>query len=180
MGRVRIEPRSNTTIDIFVTHTIADSGTKMANNTWYRVKQVEELMDRYIKKSDADAVILGGDFNTPPKMDPDEPYYIIQKFMQNSAEQFFNQLKEWLLPKFATYGNQRNSFSYMYDPITYDYIFYKGMNFQTLMWTNFFELPFLKTNITEAQNEVFITLSDHEPVISTVYVQKWGTNWPYI
>ena len=63
MGRVRIEPMANTTIDIFVTHTIADSGTKMANNTWYRVKQVEELMEKHVKMSTADAVILGKTVN---------------------------------------------------------------------------------------------------------------------
>ncbi len=45
--------------------------------------------------------------------------------MRNSAEEMFHKLREWLTPKFATYGNQRNSFSYMYDPITYDYIFHK-------------------------------------------------------
>ena len=54
-----------------------------------------------------------------------EPYYIIQQFMHNACEELFRQLKEWLLPKFATYGNQRNSFSYMYDPVTYDYIFHR-------------------------------------------------------
>ena len=125
VGRVRIEPMANTTVDVFVTHTIADSGTKMANNTWYRVKQVEELMESHVKKSTADAVILGGDFNSPPKMEPGEPYEIVQRFMKNSAEEIFSKLKEWLMPKFATYGNQRNSFSYMYDPTTYDYIFHK-------------------------------------------------------
>ncbi len=43
MGRIRIEPKANFTVDIFVTHTIADSGTKLANNTWYRVKQVSMI-----------------------------------------------------------------------------------------------------------------------------------------
>ena len=69
IGRVRIEPQFNQTIDVFVTHTIAD-GTKMANETWYRVKQAEELVDSYLKKSTADAVILGGDFNAPPILKP--------------------------------------------------------------------------------------------------------------
>jgi len=179
IGRVRIEPKFNTTVDVFVTHTIAD-GTKMANETWYRVKQAEELVDSYLKKSTADAVILGGDFNAPPILKPGEPYYIIQQFMHNACEELFRQLKEWLLPKFATYGNQRNSFSYMYDPVTYDYIFHRSMNPTTITWANWFELPILNTNITKAQKEVFITLSDHEPVISTIYVKKFSKNWPYI
>ena len=155
------------TIDLFVTHTIADSGTTKANDTWYRyklttyllfflnfsvvllfrnnfsyqifiknkdvylytfrVKQVEELMDSFIKNSKADAVILGGDFNTPPLMDPGQPYEIIQRYMNNSCAEFWAKMEEWLLPKFATYGNARNSFSYTYDPITYDYVFHKRL-----------------------------------------------------
>ena len=59
VGRVRIQPKQDVFIDVFVTHTIADSGTTMYNNSWARIKQVEELMDSYILKSDADAVILG-------------------------------------------------------------------------------------------------------------------------
>jgi len=179
VGRVRIEPKLNTTIDVFVTHTIAD-GTTMVNETWYRIKQAEELVETYLKKSTADAVILGGDFNAPPILKPGTPYYIIQQFMQNACEELFRQLKEWLLPKFATYGNQRNSFSYMYDPVTYDYIFHKSMSPGTITWANWFELPILHTNITEAQKEVFITLSDHEPVISTIYVKKFSQIWPFI
>jgi len=179
IGRVRIEPKPNTTVDIFVTHTIAD-GTKMVNESWYRVKQAEELVDSYLKKSTADAIILGGDFNAPPILKAGEPYFIIQQFMHNACEELFRRLKEWLLPKFATYGNQRNTFSYMYDPVTYDYIFHRSMNPQTLTWANWFELPILNTNITEAQKEVFITLSDHEPVISTIYVKKFSKTWPYI
>ena len=73
------------------------------------------------------SLILGGDFNSPPIMEPEQPYQIIQKYMKNSAAEFWQKLEEWLLPKFATYGNQRNSFSYMYDPITYDYIFHKRL-----------------------------------------------------
>ncbi len=40
--------------------------------------KVEELMDSHIRKSKADLVILGGDFNTPPKTNPGEPYQIVQ------------------------------------------------------------------------------------------------------
>ena len=44
VGRIQIEhpanltagQPSNMTIDVFVTHTIADSGTTKANDTWYR------------------------------------------------------------------------------------------------------------------------------------------------
>jgi hypothetical protein len=169
VGRVRIEPRPNTTVDVFVTHQIAD-GTNIYNATWYQIKQAEELVESYMKTSTADAVILGGDLNAPPIMEPGTPYYIIQHFMQNACEESFCQLN----PKFATYGNERNSFSYMHDPVTYDYIFHKSMSPGTITWANWnwLELPILYTNITQAQKEVFITLSDHEPVISTIYVKK--------
>ena len=101
---------------------------KIISNCFFtcRVKQVEELMDSYIKKSKADAVILGGDFNTPPLMDPGQPYEIIQRYMKNSCAEFWAKMEEWLLPKFATYGNAHNSFSYIYNHITYHYVFHKS------------------------------------------------------
>ena len=83
-------------------------------------------MESYIKKSKADAVILGGDFNTPPLMDPGQPYEIIQRYMKNSCAEFWAKMEEWLLPKFATYGNAHNSFSYIYNHITYHYVFHKS------------------------------------------------------
>jgi hypothetical protein len=46
--------------------------------------------------------------------------------MTNSIEEFFYKLNEWLDAKYATYGNTQNTFSgFLYDPIIYDYIFYK-------------------------------------------------------
>ena len=174
VGRVRIEPRPNTTVDVFVTQTIADHGTKMENNTWYRVKQVEELVDRFLKNSTADVIILGGDFNTPPILKPGEPYNMIHQFMNNACEAFtwsrFHPFRECLAPKFATYGNQRNSFSYMYDPLIQDYIFYKRIHSGISTFAFGFELPSFQTNIIQNQKEVSITLSDHEPLISTIYL----------
>ena len=70
VGRVRIAPRPELEIDVFTTHTIANSGTSMANNTWYRVKQVEELMEKYVSASTAQGVVLAGDFNTAPIQEP--------------------------------------------------------------------------------------------------------------
>ena len=70
---MQIEPKPYTTIDVFVTHTIADTKPNpihTVNETWYRVKQAEELVESYLKKSKADAIILGGDFNTPPILNP--------------------------------------------------------------------------------------------------------------
>ena len=52
VGRIQIEhpanltagQPSNMTIDLFVTHTIADSGTTKANDTWYRYKLTTYLL----------------------------------------------------------------------------------------------------------------------------------------
>ena len=108
-----------------MTHTIADSGTTMANNSEYRILQVQELMNERINQSKADAIILGGDLNATPDMTHDAPYEIIQRTMKNSAAEVWHNSQEWLTPKFATFGNKRNLFFNTYDPITYDYIFHK-------------------------------------------------------
>ena len=64
VGRVQIEPVKNLTMDIFVTQTAKDPDPSHGyNNSYYRVRQVQELMDSYIRKSEADIVILGGDLN---------------------------------------------------------------------------------------------------------------------
>ena len=199
IGRVRIEPKPNLTIDVFVTHTIADSGITVYNNTYARIKQVEELMDSYILKSTADAVILGGDFNTGPSMNPGDPFQIIvSKGMTNSIQEIFYKLDEWLQPRFSTYGNPRNTYSFEYSPIIYDYIFHRTVSKMTVCWTNWFELPLFTTKLlgemlhetanysselSSADNigkSLIVSLSDHEPVISTLYIRKWSDRFPYL
>jgi len=200
IGRVRIEPKPGLKIDVFVTHTIADSGTTMYNNTWARIKQVEELMDSYILKSDADAVILGGDFNTGPEKTEGSPFQILtSRGLTNSVQEIFYKLDAWLHTEFSTYGNPRNTFSYTYSPIIYDYIFHRTVTPRTVCWTNWFELPLFTTKLLggaleslrsplntssaatlEAGQSLTISLSDHEPVISTLYVRKWSSTFPYL
>lgn len=48
VGSASLEPAPGLSLDVFTTHTISDSGTTMANNTWYRVKQVEEIMREHV------------------------------------------------------------------------------------------------------------------------------------
>jgi len=198
VGRVRIQPRPEVSVDIFVTHTIADSGTTMYNNTWARIKQVEELMDKYVLKSDADAVILGGDFNTGPEKAEGSPFQILlNKGMTNSVQEIFYKLDEWLKVQYTTYGNPRNKFSNMYPPIIYDFIFHRTVHPRTVCWTNWFEVPYFTTqlfgggltkspvNASSAADlpvgkSLTISLSDHEPVISTLYVRKWSSKFPYV
>lgn len=70
VGRVRINPMPGVEMDVFVTHTAADPDPSHGyNNSYYRIRQVDELMDKFINKATADVVILGGDFNAGPNQE---------------------------------------------------------------------------------------------------------------
>ena len=57
VGRVRIMPVSNLSVDIFVTHTAADPNPYHGyDNSYYRFQQIKELLESFIDKSDADIV----------------------------------------------------------------------------------------------------------------------------
>ena len=34
--------------------------------------------------------------------------------------------------------------------------------------------------VDKSRHEKMISLSDHEPVISTIYIKKWNIWWPYL
>ncbi len=61
---------------------------------------------------------------------------MIRSYMKNSIEEIFYKLKAWLGPRFATYGNKANTFSYMFDSIIYDYIFHRSNREDVHVWTN--------------------------------------------
>jgi len=87
--------------------------TYLLTELWMEAdQQTKEFVDRYLKKSTADAIIMGGNFNTPPILKPGEPYKVIRQFMNNAWEEFtwikFHLFKECLGSKFAMYGNLRN------------------------------------------------------------------------
>lgn len=68
VGRVRVRPMDNVTLDVFITHTAADPDPSHGyNNSYYRVRQVRELVDVYLNRSTADVMFLGGDFNAGPE-----------------------------------------------------------------------------------------------------------------
>lgn len=120
---------------------------------------------------------------------------MVRSLMTNCVEEIFYKLNAWLNPDFATYGNKRNNWSNKYSPIMYDYIFYKSWNDGVTVWTNWFELPFFKTKLFAGMEEEEeeeeetegkegkkrekreakakdVSLSDHEPVTSTIHVWK--------
>jgi endonuclease/exonuclease/phosphatase family metal-dependent hydrolase len=172
VGRVRVEPYRDMIVDVFVTHTAAED-----YNRYYREKQVNQLLG-LVQRSDADFVILGGDFNVDPRM-KESSFLDIEQIMINSIDEFFKKIALWLNPKRATYGNPNNTYSNNYSPVTYDYIFHKA-NKQNMIWTDFFDVPFLKTfnhlagkNHTLCTNLSEISLSDHEAVTSHLVLWKY-------
>jgi len=165
IGRVRIEPYDDHIVDVFLTHTCASD-----YNSWYRQKQVKQLVEA-VKKSDADFVILGGDFNADPVVNKEETTLKdINDLMTSSVNEIFNKIKDWLIPKRATYGNPANSYSFKYNPVHYDYIFHKA-NHNNTMWTRLFDIPVFKT-WKDDQHEV--SFSDHEAVTAQLFLKKYN------
>ena len=75
----------------------------------------------------------------------------------------------WLTnPDLATYGNERNSYSSMYPPVVYDYLFYKTGSDDVTARTWYFWMPPL-TFLHEGRE---LSISDHEAIAATIYVQK--------
>jgi len=181
VGRVRIEPVPNTTVDIFVTHTAASD-----YNAYYRQIQTKEVIE-HVKKSTADFAILGGDFNIDPRMTNETTYKDLTTELRSAMQEFFVYLEELLSPKRATYGNPENTYSSSFGPQLYDYIFHRSKGWNSVV-INLFEVPFLKALIKKAvpdpspegknttllkESPVLVSLSDHEAITSHLYLFKY-------
>ena len=159
IGRVRINPVSDLSVDVFVTHTIADSGKDwLYNNTRVRIDQIQELMNSYVVKSDADVVILGGDFNTAPSNNTNSPFEIVKLDGMADTEEVVIGESKWLKPKYATYANDRNPFSgHLYSPTIMDYLFYQTRANGVTVTPIDFKLPLLTTNVVNEANIINIS-----------------------
>jgi len=166
VGHARVSPVPGYLVDVFVTHTCAGD-----YNHYYREKQVKELVE-IVERSDADFVILGGDFNVDPAVNVNETTLAdIKSVMVNSIEEFFQKLEAWLIPNKATYGNPANTYSSQYAPVLYDYIFHRPRDNNTI-WTNYFEVPFLKFLKNDGYNQSETSFSDHEAVTAKLHLWK--------
>lgn len=173
-GRVRIEPQENLTVDVFLTHTCAND-----ENNWCRDAQILQLVGA-VRKSAADFVILGGDFNLDPRAN-ETGYHTLKEELISSMEEFFKHISDWLVPSRASYGNPRNTYSNSYSPVLYDYIWHKA-NRRNSVWTNIFDVPFLTTVKTSLKmedhsglfqpREERISFSDHEAVTASLLLIK--------
>jgi len=166
VGRVMVSPRENLHVDVLVTHTISEEA-----NSQTRENQADELVE-VIKKSPAHFVILGGDFNAAPTSEGDRTYHTVKEVMTDAFQEIKAALSAWLDPRFATFGNSRNTYTGgKSDPVIYDYIFHKKNTEQAAMiWTNWFYLPFL--NKIKESDQSTISLSDHEAVTSHIFMWK--------
>merc|ERR1712029_1282308 len=77
-GQVRISPLPNLLVDVFVTHTCAVGADY--SNSYYREHQVQELIGWVNKTS----------------------YHNLKTAMVSSMEEFFLDIKEWLIPSKST------------------------------------------------------------------------------
>jgi len=166
VGKVTLSPKPGMLLDVFVTHTISED-----SNAKKREGQADELLDQ-IKKSSADFIILGGDFNASPMMEGDKTYHKIKEVMTDAFQEIMASIKAWLDPEYATFGHLRNTYTGgKKEPTIYDYIFHKRNTEEPAMiWTKWFFLPFLNT-IRSYDNST-ISLSDHEAVTSHIYLWK--------
>ena len=167
-GRVRIEPVTNLTVDVFVTHTHSDS-------YYHQNHQIQQLKESVLN-SNADVVILGGDLNVPPS----------GKLYEKLVPHFTD--SGWSWPSIATYGNPRNYFSRSESAQVLDYIFYKVMRRDLIAEVKSFEVPFFTTtlrkqcgwkcnsmglipNCVQVCHPYTIPLSDHEPIMATLQIK---------
>jgi len=183
VGRVRIEPQPNVTVDVFITHTAAVNSHNNSN-AYYRQIQTKEVVE-HVKRSTADFAIVGGDFNVDPRAKDETSYTDLTSELESTMQQFFGYLKDLLVPKRATYGNPNNTYSAAYGPVLYDYILHRSHG-ANLVTVNYFDVPFLKgiiknvvsSSSSNGENEVKsepkeVSFSDHEAVSSKLLLHKY-------
>ena len=79
----------------------------MQDNSYYRELQTIKLVNKILKKSSADVILLGGDLNAEPNS---KSYNIVRTYMNNSIEDVHASTASplnWLKPEWATYNNKR-------------------------------------------------------------------------
>ena len=154
-GRIRIEPAKNYTVDVFLTSTCA-----FDYNTYYRQIQASEFA-KTVSESTADFVIGAGDFNIDPRTS-ETTYKSVKSVLKDTRKVFLG--KDWLDPKLATYGNNKNSYSYGASSLVYDYFWHKT-NGQNTISVKQFQVPILKTRNGKS-------FSNHEATEATFALAK--------
>lgn len=155
VGRVRIEPKPDVTVDVFITSLASND-----YNYWYRERQAAQLV-KLVSQSTAQYVIVGGDFNVDPR-DGEDTYNTVKKELKDSVEEFYKgDQTKYLDPSRSTLGNPQNSYTSKGEhPVLYDYIWYTAAQGRTITVTQF-QVPILKTSGAKT-----VSLSSHEAVVA--------------
>ena len=140
-----------------------------ANISFDQQKQVKELIEKRILKSNADLIILGGDLNDVPVDKKDFPYHMLVREMQNCIEELFCESGQWLKREYATFRHLSNTFSDgEEEPQMIDYIFKRNNSPQKLRsWTSSFQFPMLKTPYDDVE---LMSVSDHEAMVAEIQI----------
>jgi len=157
VARLRLEPSPGLSVDVILT-----SLATLNYNTWYRTSQTAQLI-QLINHSDADHLIMAGDFNVDPR-DKEDTYKTVTTTMVDAFEEFYkNDPAKLTDPNFATLGNPQNTYTDKdQQPVVYDYIFYKNKGVSL----NDYKVLNLKTKKEE------LSLSDHQALSATFTLNK--------
>ena len=154
IGRVRVSPEANVTVDIFLTSLAASD-----YNKYYRQIQAEEFGEA-ARQSDADVVIAAGNMEIDPRTS-ETSYKSIRKGFSDSRQEYL--VDRWFETKLATYGNAKNLYSSSSGPLVYDHFFHKSESHKIKVEK--YSVPILKTQDGRS-------FSNHEAVSITYKLIK--------
>jgi len=152
IGRMRIQPARNATVDIFVTAMAASD-----YNFYYRQIQAKEFAQE-VKNSDADYILAGSALNSDPRNSESSYQSVRESGLSNGCEAFAGQT--WIQQRYCTYGQKSNSYSTGATPLIYDYIWYKAAKERSVS-VEHFKVLLLKDKAGKS-------FSNHEAVEATV------------
>jgi len=152
IGRVRIQPARNATVDIFVTAMAASE-----YNFYYRQIQAKEFA-KEAKSSDADYILAGSSLNSDPRNSESSYRSVKESGLSNGCEAFAGET--WTQQRYCTYGQKSNSYSTGATPLIYDYIWYKAAKGRSVN-VEHFKVLLLKDKAGKS-------LSNHEAIEATV------------
>lgn len=165
-GVVRAQIRwKGLTVDVFTTHMISYTNNPNRDNTLFRYLQAIDTV-RHIRRSNADIKLFGGDINALPYMSAKQPYAILMSTLKDSLLDRYPRAS--FHPWFATFGNERNTYTRSADPERIDYLLYYSAPW-VKMTTYEYSTPVILTRNVKGSH---ISLSDHEAISCTFVIER--------
>jgi len=147
-------------VDVFTTHLVSYTNNPNNDNSMYRRWQAAEAA-RYIDASNADVKLFGGDLNALPLTGVRQPYGILLRGIRGLKDALTERYgySASMDPRFATFGNPRNTYSDGASPERIDYLMYATPRQDLTLRTLDFSMPMFMTRDKEGG---LVSLSDHE------------------